>query len=180
MKKITFFLLLSSITTTGLFAQIFNTSSTLKLGQFSAGIEPTLYINGGNDFNLFLHAGAGITSDIDFGVKLGVMGDNVYLGGDVEFSLSRYFSVAGGAHVYGDFGLDATGLVTLPLGNTADIYSGLDLDVDFAGGGAQFPLWIPVGIEIPVKNYILFYFETEIRLTNYGSHIIGAGVSFLF
>ena len=180
MKKIALLLLLPLATVTGLFAQVFNTSSTLNFGQFSAGIEPALYINGGNDFNLFLHAGAGITSDIDFGVKLGIMGDNVYIGGDIEFSLNRYFSVAGGAHVYGDFGLDATGLVTLPIGSAADIYSGLDLDVDFTDSGPRVPLWIPLGIEIPIRKYILFYFETEIRLTNYGNHIIGAGVSFLF
>jgi hypothetical protein len=180
MKKITLLLAVLVTTVTGIYAQVFNTSSTLHLGQFSTGIEPTLYINGGNDFNLFLHAGAGITSDIDFGVKLGIMGDNVYIGGDVEFSLNRYFSLAGGAHAYGDFGLDGTGLVTLPLGSAADIYSGLDMDIDFAGGEIQLPLWIPLGIEIPIKKYILFYFESEIRITNYGSHIIGAGVSFLF
>ncbi len=180
MKKITILLALALLISSGLLAQVFNTSSTLKLGQFSAGVEPTLYINGGNDFNLFLHAGAGIASNIDFGVKLGVLGNNVYFGGDIEFSLNRFFSVSGGAHVYGDLGLDATGLVTLPLGSAADLYSGLDLDIVLADGGAQFPLWIPIGIEIPIKKYILFYFETEIQLTNYGPHVIGGGVNFLF
>jgi len=180
MKKISFFIVLAIIAYSGLQAQVFNTSSTLKLGQFSVGIEPALYINGGNDFNLFLHAGAGITSDIDFGMKLGIMGNDVYIGGDVEFSLSRFFSVSGGAHVYGDLGLDATGLVTLPIGSAAQIYSGLDADLVFAGGGPYLPIWLPVGIEIPLKKYLLFYFETEIQLTHYGPHIIGGGVSFLF
>ncbi len=180
MKKNIILFALAVITSSGLFAQVFNTSSTLKLGQFSVGVEPALYINGGNDFNLFLHGGAGIASNIDFGVKLGVMGDAVYFGGDVEFSLNRFFSVAGGAHVYGDLGLDATGLITLPLGGVTDLYSGLDLDIILADGDTQFPLWIPIGIEIPLKKSILFYFETEIQLTDYGTHIIGGGVSFVF
>ena len=71
MKRITILLSLALLCSSGLFAQVFNTSSTLKTGQFSLGVEPALYINGGNDFNLFLHAGAGIVSNIDFGLKLG-------------------------------------------------------------------------------------------------------------
>lgn len=180
MKKIKLFFVLAVITCSGIQAQVFNTSSTLKLGQFSVGVEPALYINGGNDFNLFLHGGAGITSNVDFGLKLGVMGGDVYFGGDVEFSLSRFFSISGGAHVYNDLGLDATGLVTLPLGSAANLYSGLDADMIFASGGPYLPLWIPLGLEIPIKNHLLFYFETEILLTNYGTHIIGGGVSFVF
>ena len=180
MKRITILLSLALLCSSGLFAQVFNTSSTLKTGQFSLGVEPALYINGGNDFNLFLHAGAGIVSNIDFGLKLGVMGNDVYFGGDVEFALNRFFSVSGGAHVYGDLALDATGLVTLPLGGVADLYSGLDLDIVLADGDTQFPLWIPIGIEIPLKKSFLFYFETEIQLTDVGPHIIGGGVSFIF
>ena len=180
MKKINFIILLAVIACSGLQAQVFNTSSTLKLGQFSLGVEPALYINGGNDFNLFLHGGAGITSNVDFGLKLGIGGGDVYFGGDVEFSLNRFFSISGGAHVYNDLGLDATGLVTLPLGSSARLYSGLDTDIVFADGGPYMPLWVPLGLEIPIKKYLLFYFETEIRLTNYGYHIIGGGVSFIF
>lgn len=179
MKKFNFLIVLIMVCS-GLQAQVFNTSSTLKLGQFSAGIEPVLYINGGNDLNLFLHAGVGIASNIDFGLKLGIMGSDLYFGGDVEFSLNRYFSVSGGAHVYNDLGLDVTGLVALPLGSTASLYSGLDTDIVIADGGPYLPLWIPLGLEIPIKKHILFYFETEILLTNYGTHIIGGGVSFVF
>jgi hypothetical protein len=161
-------------------AQVFNTSSTLKRGQFSAGFEPGIYINGGNDFNLFLHAGAGITHSIDFAVKLGVMGEDVYLGGDVEFALNKYFSLSAGAHSKGDLGLDATGLFTFPLSNSAKIYSGLDVDVVLAEGDTQIPLYLPIGFEIPIKKYILFVFETEIRLTSQGEHFIGGGLNFLF
>jgi len=161
------------------YGQVFNTSSTLKPGRFSLGIEPVVYVSGGPDFNLFLHGGIGIVPKIDFGMKLGVMGGGVYFGGDLEFNINRYFSLSGGAHVWGDLGLDFTGLVTLPLG-PADIYSGLDMDVIMADGGPYFPLWIPIGIELPIKKHLLFFFETEILLTNNASHMIGGGVSFIF
>jgi hypothetical protein len=179
MKK-AFYLLILLVISTGSFAQVFNTSSTLKAGQFAVGIEPGVYINGGTDFNLFLHGGAGITSGVDLALKLGILGNAVYLGGDVEFMLSKRFSLAAGAHSYGTFGLDFTGLLTFPLGRSADLYTGLDADLNFPDGDVQVPLWIPLGLEIPMRNNLLFFFETEINLTSAGSHFIGGGVNFLF
>jgi hypothetical protein len=178
MKKILiyFFPLLFALSSS---AQVFNTSSTLKKAQFSAGFEPGVYVSGGTSFDLFLHGGAGITQGVDLGLKLGV-GNQFYFGGDVEFMLSRRFSVAAGAHAYGNFGLDFTGLFTLPLGSSADLYSGLDADVNFHPGSISVPLWIPLGLEIPIRKYILFYFETEINITPAGSHFIGGGLNFLF
>jgi hypothetical protein len=180
MKKFIFvsMVVLSFITT--LDAQVFNTSSTLRPGQFSAGFEPGIYISGGNDFNLFLHGGVGIVHSVDFGVKLGIMGDNVYIGGDMEFALGKHFSLSAGAHSWGDLGLDATGLFTFPIASAARLYTGLDADVILAEGNTQLPMWVPIGLEIPIKKYMLFLFETEIRLTHVGSHFIGGGLNFLF
>ena len=180
MKRFFYFILCVFALPALLNAQVFNTSSTLKKGQFSAGFEPGIYIDGGNDFNLFLHAGAGITHSVDFAVKLGVMGNDVYIGGDVEFALNKYFSISAGAHSKGNLGLDATGLFTFPLSHAARIYSGLDADVVFTEGDTQLPIYLPIGIEIPIKKYILFVFETEIRLTSQGEHFIGGGLNFLF
>jgi hypothetical protein len=180
MKNYLLIILLAIAFSIGIKAQVFNTSSTLKQGQFSAGFEPGIYISGVNDFNLFLHAGAGITQSIDFGIRLGLMGDNVYLGGDVEFTIGKHFSVSAGAHSWGNFGLDATGLFTFPIASKAKIFTGLDADIILAEGNTQFPLLLPIGIEIPLKKYILFIFETEIRLTHDGQHFIGGGLNFLF
>jgi hypothetical protein len=180
MKKTILSILIAIVVSGSLEAQVFNTSSTLKPGRFSAGFEPGIYLNGGNDFNLFLHAGAGIARSVDFGLKLGLMGNNVYIGGDVEFALGRHFSLSAGAHSWGDLGLDATGLFTFPIGGVAKFYTGLDADVVLAEGDTQLPLWLPIGVEIPLKKYILFMFETEIRLTHVGQHFIGAGLNFLF
>lgn len=180
MKKALFCLILLLFLIAHSSAQIFTTSSTLKNGQFSVGFEPGIYVNGSTDFNLFLHGGAGITSGVDLGLKLGIMGDNIYLGGDVEFAISDRISIAAGAHSFGNFGLDFTGLYTLPLGTSANLYTGLDAEINFTENNLQIPLWIPLGLEIPIRKYILFYFETEINLTPAGRHFIGSGINFLF
>lgn len=179
MKRFTISLFLTLLFASVSFGQVFNTSSTLKPGNFSLGIKPVVYVSGGPDFDLYFHGGIGIVPKIDFGLKLGVLGGGVYFGGDLEFNINKYLSLAGGVHVWGDLALDFTGLLTLPLG-PADIYSGLDLDVVLADGGPYFPLWLPIGVELPIRKNILFFFETEILLTNYGSHMIGGGVSFIF
>jgi hypothetical protein len=180
MKKFLFLSILT-ISTIALNAQVFNTSSTLKRGQFSAGFEPGFYINGAADFNLFLHGGAGITKGVDLGLKVGVLtGGSTYVGGDVEFALGKRFSLSAGAHSFGDFGLDGTALFTFPIRHVAHFYTGFDADIDFGNNDVYFPLWIPVGLEIPMGNRMAFLFESEICLTNVGSHYLGGGLNFFF
>jgi hypothetical protein len=180
MKKSILLLLAAMAITEVLNAQVFNTSSTLKKGQFSAGFEPGIYINGDNDFNLFLYGGAGLTNSIDFGIKLGVLGNNIYFGGDVEFGLGKIFSFSAGAHSWGNFGLDAMGLATFHIGNSIGIYTGLDLDIEFIEGDTYLPLMLPIGLEIPLKKNILFIFESEIGLSDTGYNFLGGGLNFIF
>jgi hypothetical protein len=179
MKKTSLLLLLAFVLTAGLTAQVFNTSSTLRRGQFNAGFEPGIYVSG-NDFSLFLHGGAGITQSVDFGLKIGLMNGATYIGGDMEFGVAKFFSISAGAHAQGNFGLDGTGLFTFPIGGVAKIYSGLDTDVELDEGNTAIELWIPVGIEIPIRKYMLFVFETEICLSNNAQHYIGGGLNFVF
>jgi len=178
MRKL-FFLLLLVLGITTARAQIFNTSSTLGRGNFSAGVEPAFFINGGNDFYLFLHGGVGITKGTDFGLKLGVLGGETYFGGDVEFQLGSMFSLSAGAHSFGDFGLDFTGLFTFPLVSSTDLFIGLDTDIMF-GNDVYVPLWLPVGVEIGMNKNMAFIFEAGIRLTDVGYHYIGGGLNFYF
>ena len=179
MKKLLTGLFLATCIGTLVSAQVFNTSSTLRPGNFRLGIEPGLYVNG-LDFNLFLHGGIGITHNVDFALKLGLMGDQVYVGGDVEFQLQKWFSLAAGAHVHNHFGLDAMGILTFPLTGTVNLYTGLDADIDFPDSGIQVPVWIPLGLEIEMKRNLRFLFESEINVTSQNRHFIGGGVNFLF
>jgi hypothetical protein len=159
-------------------AQVFNTSSTLKRGQFSAGFEPGLYISGGSDFTLFLHGGAGITSGTDLGIKVGLLDGATYIGGDVEFALGKRFSISAGAHSWGEFGLDGTALFTFPLKKGVHLFTGLDADIEIADD-VNVPLWIPLGIEIGMGNNMGFIFESEINLID-GNHFLGGGLNFYF
>jgi hypothetical protein len=161
-------------------AQVFNTSSTLKRGSFSAGFEPGVYAGGGSDFNLFLHGGIGITSGVDLGLKLGVLGGANYFGGDVEFALGKKFSVSAGAHSWGNFGLDGTALYTFDIAKGVDLFLGFDMDIDFPENDVQLGAWIPIGLEIGIKKNMAFIFESSICVTDYGAHWIGGGLNFYF
>jgi hypothetical protein len=177
MKKLILIPLL--LITTASSSQVFNTSSTLRSGHFSLGFEPSVYINGASDFNLFIHGGVGLTSNIDLGLHLGVLGNENYIGADVEFGLGRIFSFTGGVHDYYDFGLDGTLLCTLPIQQNADIFIGLDTDIVFADE-ADMLFWLPLGVEINIQRNMDFILETEIGLGDTGTHFIGGGLCFYF
>lgn len=178
MKRFCLFALLTLIFCSASFSQVFNTSSTLKPGQFNVGFEPVIY-TGGNEFILFLNAGVGLTKGIDLNVDLGVLSDATYIGGDIEFSLSKVFSFSAGAHSWSDFALDGTLLATFPLGKPAKMFTGLDTDLVFAND-LDIRLWIPLGVEIALKQKVSFIFEAEIDVLNTSYHVIGGGLNFYF
>ncbi|MBN2347529.1 MAG: hypothetical protein JXJ22_01755 [Bacteroidales bacterium] len=178
MKKPTVLLILCFLTI-GAYSQVFNTSSTLGKGNFSAGFEPVIYINGGNDLGLFLHGGAGLTSNVDLGVKLGIFGGSTYVGGDLEFEVGKNFSISAGAHAFNDLAIDGTALFTLPLAGNVSLYTGADMDIIFANE-ILIPVWIPVGLEVGIKNKVSFILESQIKITNVGYHVLGGGLNFYF
>lgn len=169
------------------FGQLFSTGQTLKPKKWSIGVEPSVLINGDEQFMLFGHAGYGLKKGVDLGLKLGVLGDEDYIGGDVEFGIGRYFSVMGGAHHFGVFGLDANILGTYPIRSDVRISSGFDVDMNFvdkvndqgekSGKEAQFIGWIPISLEIGLKKNLAFIFEAMINVTDDGYHFIGGGVN---
>jgi hypothetical protein len=160
-------------------AQVFNTSSTLKRGQFSAGFEPGLNISGGSDFILFLHGGAGITKGTDLGIKVGLLNGATYIGGDLEFAMGKRFSLSVGAHSQDELGLDGTALFTFPIRKGVRLYTGLDMDINFYDE-VQIPVWAPIGLEIGMRNNMTFMFEAEINLTDDAAHFLGGGLNFYF
>lgn len=158
----------------GLWAQVFNTGQTLKKGAFSVGFEPTIIASGNSDFILFGHFGYGLKKNIDFGAKVGLLGPDTYVGADVEFGITENISFGAGAHVFGGFGLDATLLATYPATKSVNIYGGLDLDV-ILEGNTDFPLWIPIGVEVGLRKSLAFMLEASVGVTT-STHYIGGGV----
>jgi hypothetical protein len=181
------FLLISSFS----FSQVFSTGQTLKPKKWSVGVEPAVLLPGGDsEFMLFGHAGYGLKKGIDLGLKVGFLSDyDEYIGGDVEFAISRYFSVMGGAHQFGDFGLDANILGTYPIRSDVRISSGFDIDIVFVdkyndrgeedGVEAKLVGWIPISLEVGLKKNLAFIFEAMINVTGdvYDYHFIGGGVN---
>lgn len=162
------------------FSQVFNTGQTLKKGQISAGFEPAILLNGGNDFLLFVHGGYGLKKGIDFGLSIGVLGPNNYIGGDVEFAIARWSSLTFGAHHFGSFGLDGTLNLTFPIRQDVRVFTGADLDVNFNSDKTRFLLWLPIGVEIGLKKNMSFIFEASVGLTDPAYHLIGGGLNFYF
>jgi len=161
-------------------SQVFNTAKTLKKGNFSVGIEPMIITSGGTDFILFGHLGYGLTSGIDLGAKVGVLGGANYVGADVEFAFLKNFSLSTGAHSWGNFGLDATFIGTYGLTKSVNLYGGIDADINFPDNDVKIPLWLPIGVEIGIKKSMAFLFEASVGLTNDAVHMFGGGVNIYF
>ncbi|MFO7862494.1 MAG: hypothetical protein R6U85_00700 [Salinivirgaceae bacterium] len=189
MKKTLTLTLVVLLTTAIGYSQTFSTGQTLKPKKWSVGFEPAILINGDSEFMLFGHAGYGLTKGVDLALKFGFLSDyGEYIGGDVEFGLGRYFSVMGGAHHFGDFGLDGNILGTYPIRSDVRLTSGFDLDINFIdnyndkgekdGKDTQFIGWIPISLEVGIKKNMAFIFEASINVTDVGYHFIGGGLNF--
>lgn len=178
MKKLLLSFLLS-ILLLGASAQVLNTSEILKPGTFSIGVQPTILASGGTNLMLFGHIGYGLTKGIDLTAKAGFLGGADYFGGDIEFALFNNMSLSGGAHVWGDFGLDATYLITFDIAKNVDLYAGADADFN-VGGNFYTSLWIPFGVEVNLNKNMAFLMEADIGLTNSATHMFGGGIVVYF
>ncbi len=160
-------------------AQVFNTAEILKQGTFSVGVEPMILARSGSDYMLFAHVGYGLTKDIDIAAKAGVLGGANYLGGDMEVSFMKNLSLSAGAHIWGDFGFDATLLGTYDLAKNVNLYGGLDGDLDF-GNRPYLNLWVPIGVEVALGNNMAFLMEASVGVTNSAPHMFGGGINVYF
>lgn len=163
-------------------AQIFGTGQTLRKGSMSIGLNPALYqFDGKDDLYFFLHGGYGLRRGLDLGVKLGLLGDETYIGADLEFNLHKkypFISFSTGVHHFFDVGLDETLNFTYPIGKGLDLYSGFDMDIEFVESEATTPMWFFIGFEINVKRRMDLLFEVEIDVNNEAWSIISGGLNF--
>jgi hypothetical protein len=160
-------------------AQVFNTAKTLNTGTFAIGIEPMVIANGGSDFILFGHIGYGLAKDIDISAKAGILANSNYYGADVEFGFLKNFSLSAGAHVWGDFGLDATFLGSFDVASNVNIFGGADLDLNF-GDDVYTNFWIPIGVEVELNKTLAFIMEASIGIDSNTPHLFGGGVNVYF
>lgn len=171
---------------------LFNSAQSLKAGSWSFGLDLAYADLGGGDFALFFNGGYGLGRNSDLGVKLGFGWEDAYIGLDYEKTLlagKPSVSLFGGAHYWGDFGLDVGALVTFPIANVR-ITTGLDMDVVFSeedkdrDGDTEsdilFPIWLPLNLEIYIKKHLSLVFEGNIKLTDDAFTTVGGGINIYF
>jgi hypothetical protein len=166
-------------------AQVLENAGTLRTGKMNLGVFLTDYEN--DDLGIFVNGGYGLGPGYDLGLRLGLGYHETYLGANVEWLLKGgkpAISLAAGAHVFGDLGLDGTLNLTIPASRQINIYTGLDLDINFVERrgekDTQVPLWLPLGVEIGLKTNIALLIEVEFDVGDDAWTIFSAGVNFSF
>lgn len=160
------------------YSQVFNTGQTLKKGTIVLGLNPIFY---GNDFGIYFHGGIGLKQGLDLGAKVGLGAGGNYFGADLEWAISAgkpHISIAAGGHMQGDFGIDGTINLTLPLTKSVYLFSGGDMDINF-GNPVSFPLWIPIGLQVGLTKQMNIILEGDIGVLDAGS-IFGGGLNYYF
>ena len=178
MKRIALIFIVSLFITTSS-AQVFQTAYTLKPRAFALGINPAM---AHSNFALFLHGGYGLKQGMDLGMKLGIGWGDPYLGADFKWTMSvgmPAIAISAGVHFHHNPGFDGTLNITFPLNSSTRLYSGLDADIIFAHN-ILMPIWIPVGLEVGIRQGMSVILEGSLGVTSYAPHIINGGVVFYF
>jgi hypothetical protein len=180
MKRVFFLsIALALVGTLHMNAQMFNAAKYIGKGDFFLGLEPAVYAKSGTDLMMFFHGGVGVTNSVDLSLHAGV-GNTTYLGADLEWILARHLTLVTGAHNFNNFGLNSAITYAVPLSQGNYFWFGGHLNIDFADPEVQFPIWIPVGVEVGFRDNVSLLLESEIALTTPARHIIGGGVVIYF
>ena len=189
MKKILLSLLAITFFANILTAQVFNTGQTIKTGEVAFGVSPTYYNSNSGTLALFLHAGYGISDDLDFGFRFGFFDGVNYIGGDIEKNFYHQnnlaISLTAGVHGWKDVGVgvDVTGNLTLQI-EQFEVYSGLDVDVDFMktldGRDSRTNIWIPIGFNANIMDDLELILEANIALSENVNSIFCGGLVYYF
>jgi hypothetical protein len=167
-----------------LFAQVLNTASVLRSGLFSVSFAPVWHVEHDNRLGLDIGAGVGIGHGADLAFKMMLEnGGNNYFGGNVEFVLLQdvpVISLALGAHAYNDVGLDGTFNITFPIRQAVALYSGIDMDAEFHDGGQDFPLWVPVGLQVMLRRSLAIIMEIDIGAIEPADNRFALGMNVFF
>jgi len=166
-------------------AQVLENAWTLRSGKMNLGAFLTDYEN--DDLGIFVTGGYGLGPGTDLGLRLGLGYFETYFGANVEWMLKGgkpAISLAAGAHVFNDLGLDGTLNLTFPASRQINIYTGLDMDINFVEirdeKDTRVPVWLLLGTEIGLKSDVALLIELEFDLSDDAWSIFSAGVNFGF
>jgi|GEM_PF-258669 hypothetical protein len=195
MKKILFVLtIILALNIAEVKSQVFHSGKVLKSGRVSLGINPA-YFSAVKDFGVAFHGGYGLGDGYDLGIKTLFGYGDPYIEGNFEIALLRrapFLSLTLGAHVQNDFGLNANFNTDITLGRSADLYLGIDMQVNFYKAKVwkngeweeetktYVPVWLFVGAEWFLRRDITFLGEILFPVNDNDDTILSFGVNFYF
>jgi hypothetical protein len=152
---------------------VFSDAQTLGYEQFALSVQPIIYTEvGKDDFMLMLRGAYGVKSDLTLHGKIGVLRDETYFGGHLEYMLAGEpydplsFSLLAGVYSFGDVGLKFGGVLSKQVGSFS-LYSGLMFEPLFTDPDELTPLLLPIGVDIPVSGgQANFVFEADLALND--------------
>lgn len=152
---------------------VFSDAQTLGYEQFALSVQPIIYTEvGSDDFMLMMRGAYGLKSDLTLHGKLGVLRNETYVGGHIEYMLAGEpndplsFSLLVGAYSFGDLGLKLGGVLSKQAGPFS-LYSGLLFEPLFTDPDELTPLLLPLGVDIPVSGgQASFVFEADLALND--------------
>lgn len=151
---------------------VFSDARTLSHNKFSFGVQPVIYTEFNNDeFMLILRGAYGIQPGLSLHGKVGVLREQTYVGGHLEYMLAGEpsdplsFSLLGGVYGFDDVGLKFGGVLSKQLG-AFSLYSGISFEPLFTEPDELTPLLLPIGLDIPLAGGTNLVFEADIALNN--------------
>ena len=163
--KITFILFIVTSFVSSLYAQdgVFSNGNSFEKSRIAASVQP-VFLTQADDFILFFRGRYGLSTYRDLSVKLGMLGESVFIGGHLEephlksdqYPIMTFFQY--GVQYWNNFGLKASYNIKYQI-NEFNIYTGL-LYQPFFGGSSPHPFLIPLGISYqPQEIDGLFFIE---------------------
>jgi len=178
MKK--FIILLTILSSTSIYAEIFGTASTLREGTAMIGAEVQGYIDP-NDFISNFHLGYGIIDDLDIDLRLGAGTTPFYFGGDLEYQFLRHewldISLSVGAHHQEEMFLDITPIISHRFLRFS-VSTGLDINWRLSGGKLLSMNWF-FGTAVPILRGVDLIVETGIKLKD-APYWVSGGLALYF
>ena len=152
---------------------LFSDARTLGYEQFSLSVQPIIYTEvGSDDFMLMMRGAYGLKSDLTLHGKVGVLRNETYAGGHMEYMLAGEpndplsVSMLAGVYTFGDVGLKLGGVLSKQVGPFS-LYSGLTFEPLFTDPDELTPLLLPLGVDIPISGgNANFVFEADLALND--------------
>lgn len=142
---------------------VFSNGQSFQKSRLAVSAQP-VFLTEIDDFMVFFRGRYGLSDYRDLSIKLGMLGESVFIGGHLEephlksdeYPLMTYFQY--GAQYWNDLGLKVSYNIRYQI-NEFNIYTGL-LYQPYFGDSSSHPFLVPLGLSYqPQEIDGLFFFE---------------------